>query len=141
MNLLIHFLVLLLLSGAGYLTVFAPAQLHALALLLLNAHADVVLIWGLFFGLHLMVLGYLVFQSGYISKVPAVLLMVASLCYLTQGFGNILLPEYKGFFTSIGSLSAVEAALPLWLLIKGVNVERWGKRALEAASIEPMPQG
>jgi hypothetical protein len=26
-----------------------------------------------------------------------------------------------------------ELLLPLWLLIKGVNVERWQKRALEAA--------
>ena len=140
-NLLTHFVVLLLLSGAGYLTVFAPDQLHALGLLFLNAHADVVLIWGLFFSLHLLVLGYLVYKSGYISRIPGVLLIMASLCYLTQGFGNILLPEYKGIFTAVGLLSAVEIALPLWLLIKGVNVAKWEKRVLEAASIEPMPQG
>jgi len=140
-NLLTHFVVLLLLSGAGYLTVFAPGQLQALGLLFLNAHAEVVLIWGLFFGLHLLVLGYLVYTSGYISRIPGVLLMIASLCYFTQSFGNILLPEYKGIFTTVGLLSAVEIALPLWLLIKGVNVERWEKRALEAASRELMLQG
>ena len=56
-NLLNHFFVLLLLSGAGYLTVFASDQLHALVLLFLNAHEYVALIWGLFFGLHLLVLG------------------------------------------------------------------------------------
>jgi Domain of unknown function (DUF4386) len=140
-NLLTHFVVLLLLSGAGYLTVFAPDQLHALGLLVLNAHAGVVLIWGLFFGLHLLVLGYLVYKSGYISRIVGILLMIASLCYLTQSFGNILLPQYEGIFTAIGLLSTVEIALPLWLLIKGVNVERWEKRVLEAASREPMPQG
>jgi hypothetical protein len=100
-----------------------------------------VLIWGLFFGLHLLVLGYLVYTSGYISRIPGVLLILASACYFTQSFGNVLLPEYKEIFTAIGALSAVEIALPLWLLIKGVNVERWEKRVLEAASIEPMPQG
>ena len=52
-NLLNHFTALLLLSGAGYLTVFQPDQLHALVLLFLNAHESVVLIWGLFFSLHL----------------------------------------------------------------------------------------
>jgi hypothetical protein len=140
-NLLTHFVVLLLLSGASYLVVFAPDQLHALALLFLNAHADVVLIWGFCFALHLLVLGYLVYTSGYISRIPGVLLIIAALCYLTQSFGIILLPAYKGMFTAVGALSMVEIALPLWLLIKGVNVEQWEKRVLEAAAREPMPLG
>ena len=45
----------------------------------------------------------------------------------------MLLPQSKALFASIGLLSIVEIALPLWLLIKGVNVEQWQKRALEAA--------
>jgi hypothetical protein len=102
-------------------------------LLFLNAHQSVVLIWGLSFGLHLLVLGYLVYQSGYIPKTVGVLLVIASLCYLTQSFGNILLPNYEAIFASVGLLSIVEIALPLWLLIKGVNVERWEQRALETA--------
>jgi len=132
-NLLNSFFALLLLSGAGYLTVFEPAQLNALVLLFLNAHQSVVLIWGLSFGLHLFVLGYLVYRSGYIPKIVGVFLVVASLCYLTQSFGKILLPNYEEIFTLVGTLSIVEIALPLWLLIKGVNVERWEKRALESA--------
>ncbi len=132
-NLLNYFFVLLLLSGATYLTAFASDQLHALVLLFLNAHEYVVLIWGLFFGLHLFVSGYLVYKSGYIPKILGVLLIIVSLCYLTQSFGNILLPQYKGIFASVGTLSSIEIAFPLWLLIKGVNVEQWKKRALESA--------
>jgi hypothetical protein len=132
-NLLNYFFVLLILSGAGYLAVFAPDQLHALVLLFLNAHQSVVLIWGLSFGLHLFVLGYLVYKSGYIPRIVGVLLVIASLCYLTQSFGNILLPNNEELFALVGFLSLVEIALPLWLLIKGVNVERWEKRALESA--------
>jgi len=132
-NLLNHFIVLLLLSGAGYVTVFAPDQVHALVLLFLNAHEYVVLIWGLFFSLHLFVFGYLVYKSGYIPKIIGVLLVVAALPYLIQGFGNILFPQYKGIFASIGFLSSIEIALPLWLLIKGVNVEQWQKRVSESA--------
>jgi hypothetical protein len=132
-NLLNYFFVLLLLSGAGYLTVFAPDQLDTLALLFLNAHADAILIWGLFFSLHLFLYGYLVYKSGYIPRLIGVLLIIASLSYLIQGFGNILFPQYKGVFTSIGFLSSIEIALPLWLLIKGVNVEQWQKRVSESA--------
>jgi len=120
------------LSGAGYLTVFTPAQLPALVLLFLNAHEQVVLIWGLAFGLHLLVLGYLVYRSGYLPRIVGGLLIIAGLCYFTQSFGNLLFPQSKALFASIGFLSALEIALPLWLLIKGVNVEQWKKRALEA---------
>lgn len=132
-NLLNHFFVLLLLSGAGYLTVFAPEQLQALVLLFLNAHEAVVLIWGVAFGLHLLVSGYLVYKSGYLPKIVGGLLIIASLCYFTQSFGNMLFPQSKALFASIGLLSIVEIALPLWLLVKGVNVTVWEKRALEAA--------
>jgi hypothetical protein len=132
-NLLNHFIVLLLLSGATYLTVLGPDQLQALVLLFLNAHESVVLIWGLFFALHLLVFGYLVYKSGYLPRFLGMLLIIVSLCYLTQSFGNILLPQYKEVFTSIGLLSSIEIVFPLWLLIKGVNVEQWEKRALESA--------
>jgi len=84
-------------------------------------------------GIHILVLGYLVFKSGYIPKIVGVLLVVASLCYLLQSIGNILFPQYEEIFATIGFLSIVELAFPLWLLIKGVNVEQWEKRALESA--------
>jgi len=132
-NLLNHFMVLLLLGGATYLTVFAPEQLRAMALLFLNAHAMVVLIWGLFFSLHLLVSGYLVYKSGYLSRIPGVLLIVAGLCYVIQSVGTILLPQQAALFASIGALSFVEVAFPLWLLIKGVNKAKWESRALAAA--------
>ena len=39
-------------------------------------------------------------------------------------------------FTFIGEL-----LLMLWLLIKGVNVEQWKKRALDSARMVPLPAG
>lgn len=132
-NLLNHFIVLLLLGAAGYLAVFSPDQTQALVLLFLNVHASVVLIWGLFFGLHLLIFGYLVYRSGYFPKFLGILLLIVSLCYLTQSFGNMLFPQYKALFTSIGSLAFLEIAFPLWLLIKGVNIEQWQKRVSESA--------
>ena len=132
-NLLNHLVVLLLLSDAGYLASFAPEQLQALVLLLLNAHESTVLIWGVAFGLHLLLAGYLVYQSGYLPRLVGGLLIVAALCYFTQSFGNLLFPQSKELFTSIGLLSIVEIVLPLWLIVKGVNVAAWQKRALATA--------
>lgn len=132
MNLFNHFVILLLLSGAGYLTVFAPDQVQALVLLFLNAHESVTLIWGLFFGLHLLIFGYLVYKSGYFPKFIGILLLVVALCYFIQDFGTMLLPQYKALFTSIGSLAFLEIVFPMWLLIKGVNAEQWEKRVAES---------
>ncbi|MBN1217342.1 MAG: DUF4386 domain-containing protein [Anaerolineae bacterium] len=123
-NLLNYFMVLLLLSGADYLSGFEPNQLHALVLLFFNAHEYVAFIWGLFFGLHLLALGYLVYRSGYIPRILGVLLVVTSLCYLTQSFGNILCPTYKEIFTTIGFVAIIEIAFPVWLLIKGVKEQQ-----------------
>ena len=112
---------LLLLSNSSYLAVFASDQLHALVMLFLNAHESMSLIWGLLFSLHLFVLGYLIFKSGCIPKFVGALLVLASLCYLIQGFGNILLPKYEEIYTIIGFLSIVELVFPVWLVIKGVR--------------------
>jgi hypothetical protein len=81
----------------------------------------VALIWGLFFALHLAVLGALVYKSGYIPRVLGILLLVAALCYLLQSFGAILLPVYNEIWSTIGLVSMVEIAFPLWLVIKGVK--------------------
>ena len=131
-NLLNHFFVLLLLSGAGYLAVFSPDQINTLVMMFLTAHENVVLIWGLFFGLHLLVFGYLVYMSGYLPKFLGLLLLIVAFCYLIQDFGNMLFPQYKALFTSIGSFAFLEIDFPLWLLIKGVNVEQWQKRVSES---------
>jgi hypothetical protein len=123
------------LSGASYLTVFEPNQLHALVLLFLNAYEYVALIWGTFFGLHFVFLGYLVYKSGYLPSVLGLLLLLPAVGYLTDSFGNFLLPQYDAIYASTVVLLAIvgELSFTLWLLIKGVNVEQWKKRALAAA--------
>ena len=120
-NVIYNFTVLLLLSGADYLTVFKADQLHALVLLFLNVHEYVTHIWGLFFALHLLFLAYLVYRSGYIPRILGIFLAIASLCYLIQSFGNFLLPKYKETLALIGWASIIEVAFPLWLVIKGVK--------------------
>jgi hypothetical protein len=134
-NLLPYFIALLLLSGAGYLTVFEPAQSEALALVFLNAHGYGVFVWQLFFGFHLAVLGYLIFRSGYFPWILGVAMVFAALGYLTDAYGNILLPNYDETFGWVVGVGALIGELPffLWLAIKGVNVQEWHKRASRAA--------
>src|SRR5215217_5332044 len=97
-NLLPFFIALLLLSGAGYLSVFEPAQSDALALLSLNAHQNGVYVWQMFFGLNLFVLGYLIYKSGYFPRILGILMVVGALGYLLDAYGNILFHNYGETF-------------------------------------------
>lgn len=138
LNLLSDFFALLLLSGAHYLTAFETDQLHALVLLLLNSHRYGFQLGLFFFSLHLFVLGYLVFKSGYLPRILGVLLVVSSFGYLLDSFALVLLPNYVDYEEMIILVLFLpnligEMALALWLLFKGVNVEQWEKRALESA--------
>lgn len=126
-NLFNFFLVLLLLNGSNYIGAFTPTQINALVMLFLNAHESVVIIWGLLFSLHLLIFGYLTYQSGYLPKIIGILLIIVGLNYLISNFGTILLPQYKALFTSLAAISFIEVAFPLWLVIKGVNLAQWKK--------------
>ncbi len=131
LNELNRFAAPLLLSGADYLTAFTADQLQALVPLFLDLHAHGVAIAWIFWGLWLLPMGYLVFKSGYIPKILGVLLIIAGFGYLIDFVTFVFFPSfgYPRGITSFGEFPI----LPLWLLIKGVNVEQWEKRALEFA--------
>lgn len=132
-NLLTHFIVVLLLSGAGYLTVFQPDQLQALGMVFLNAYDFGFTIGIVFLFLHALILGYLIFRSGYFPKILGVLFVIASVGYLIDSFSNVLIANYKtGPVYLALPIAIAEIAFPLWLLIKGVNVEQWQKRVSES---------
>jgi hypothetical protein len=80
-------------------------------------------------------MGYLVFKSGFLPRILGILLMIACFGYLITSFGSLLLPNFgeTTIATIIGFTFYGEMFLALWLLIKGVNVEEWEKRALESA--------
>ena len=112
--------VLPLLSGASYLTVFETSQLYAQAMVSLDAFSDGWNIGLAIFGLHLLVLGYLVFKSGYMPKILGTLLIIASFGYVIDSFGKLLSPNYDpaiAMFTFIG-----EVVLIFWLLFKGTKI-------------------
>jgi hypothetical protein len=122
-------LAVLLLLGDAHLTVFTPDQVHALVPFFLNLHALGINIAVIFWGLWLFPMGYLVFKSGFLPRIIGVLLMIGCFGYLLQSFVAFLLPNLG---VNLAQFTAwVEVLLPLWLLIKGINVEQWQKRTLE----------
>jgi hypothetical protein len=133
LNLLNYFFVLLLLGDDSYLTVFEPDQLNALVLLFLEAHSYGFAIGIAFLAIHVFVLGYLIYRSGFFPKILGILFIVAAVGYSIDTFAILVTDSYDTTPAIIALMIAVgELAFPLWLLIKGVNAQEWEKRALEA---------
>lgn len=113
-----QFAVLLLLQNPT-LSV-GPEQLLAQLSLHLQMHARGIDVAHIFWGLWLLPLGWLVFRSGFLPRWLGVLLLIAGLGYLIDFFTATVFPFAVltvTTFTFIGEL-----LLPLWLLIKGVQV-------------------
>ncbi len=130
LNELNNFAALQLLSDPEYLNVFSTDHLNAQVMSFLNLHEYGIAIAQILWGLWLFPMGYLVFKSGYIPRIIGILLMIGCFGYVIDSFTFILFPNFGITFSEFTFLG--ELLLPLWLLIKGVNVKAWEKRALES---------
>jgi len=129
---MLKFAPILLLSKAAYLSAFEPAQLQALAMVLLDVFQQGFNISYIFYGLWMFPLGLLVFKSGssFISKVIGVLLMVGCFCYLVSFLDILLSLNYQAITSLWMNIAFIgEILCILWLLIKGPKDQ-------EPASIE-----
>jgi len=89
------------------------------------------------FGVHCLLIGYLIFESTFLPRILGVLMALAGLGYLTflwpwlgshLFFPYILIPGILG-----------EGSLTLWLLVIGVNVQRWKEQANAARAVVDHP--
>jgi hypothetical protein len=116
-----------ILNGEAYPKLLTENQLYAQALFLLTTFNNTWLIGLVFFGLHLLLLGYLIFKSGYISKFIGILLIIAGMGYLTDSFANFMMTnysDYKNIFMAVVVIPGVigELSLTFWLLFKGKKI-------------------
>ncbi len=104
-----------------YLTMFGSDQLHAQVHLLLKSFGYEWSMGLVLFGIHLVLLGYLVYRSGYIPKILGILLAIAGLGYLISELRPYLYPNVDVGFTMITFFG--EVILMLWLLVRGWKIQ------------------
>jgi hypothetical protein len=100
---------------------FESAQLYNQVISSLNAFKSGWYFGIIFFGIHLGILGFLVFKSHYIPRILGLFLIVAGLGYLINGLKPYLFPTINldfAKFTFYGELIFM-----LWLLIKGWRIQ------------------
>jgi hypothetical protein len=82
-----------------------------------------------FHGLYWVLIGYLIFKSAFLPRMLSVLMAFAGLCWLT-----FLSPPLESYLSPYNLASAllVEGLAMLWILVMGVNVQRWKEQASAA---------
>lgn len=117
---------LAVLGGTPYLSAFDAKQIQALALLFLNLNVQVGYIALVFFGVFQIILGYVIFKSAFLPRIIGALIGLAGLGWLTF----LSPPLANQLLTPVEVLGFVaEASLMLWLLVMGVNSQRWTEQA------------
>lgn len=112
-----------ILTDIGYSSAF-----NNQALVLFHAFDDG---WGIgliFFSIHLLLLGYLIINSNFIPKLIGILLLLASLAYLTDNLAKLLLADYQAYKTVLTMMVAIpsiigEVGFAVWLLLKGRKLD------------------
>ena len=124
-----YFAPLVLLSGSGatYMKSFSPDQVNALAALSLRLFSRVGMIFVVLYGIATFLRGYLIARSSFLPKILGVLLMIAGAGFIAKSFTLVLIPRYS---SNLFLAPMFVAGLPLmiWLLVKGVDVERWRRQ-------------
>ncbi|MEL6900604.1 MAG: DUF4386 domain-containing protein, partial [Cyanobacteria bacterium J06606_4] len=78
------------------------------------------------FGIHCLVLGYLIARSLYMPKTLGYLVMSAGMTYIVGSYTRFLFPDFVETLAPIYVVALVsEVSLCLWLLIKGVHLDSW----------------
>jgi len=122
---------LFILGGAHYLSVFSTEQLQALALLFLKVNDRGAGIALVFFGFYAILTGYLIIKSTFLPRILGVLSVIGGFGWLTflyPPLGGRLFP-FVAVFAILGA-----ASLIFWLLVFGVNEQRWKEKTRAAAA-------
>jgi hypothetical protein len=123
-----------LLSDDGNRSVLGAEQIQIQAMQGLAAFKDIWYVGQFLFGLHLLLIGYLAYRSGYIPRVLGALLVIAGLGYATDSFGVALSQDP---WTDISAFTFLgEFLLALWLVVRARGVAA-GAAALESAHLGP----
>lgn len=129
-NLLHYHAALVALAGPAYGIAFPPEQLAAVATLFLDLHSHGYDLALLPFGVNCLLLGYLVYRSGFLPRALGVLLAAAGVVYLVGSYARFLFPAQVEAVAPIYLVAIIaESAMCLWLLVRGVDARKWAAAA------------
>jgi uncharacterized protein DUF4386 len=129
-GLLNQFTPLVLLGNEPLTSALPTAQLQALAYAPIALSGIEYSIHTMFFGFDILCFAYLVLRSSFLPRAIAVLLAIDGVAYLIYSFADLLAPGFAAQLVPWIQLPALfgEGSLCLWLLVVGLDVDRWKER-------------
>ena len=133
-GLLNEFAPLVLLGSGPYTNALPAAQLQALAYMPHVLSGISYSIYGVFFGFDIICIAYLILRSTFVPRAIGVLMAIDGLAYLVYSFADLLAPGFAAQLVPWIQMPALigEGSLCLWLLVVGVDAERWTELASAA---------
>jgi hypothetical protein len=121
LNLLV---VLKLVDGTGYSTALEKGERDAEVMLSLDAYNYGFFLGLIFFGVHLLLLGFVMVKSDYAPSILGTLVALAGLGYVAIDLARVVLPDYRDYDNLLLALLVVlaipgEFGLIGWLLWRG----------------------
>lgn len=123
---------LVVLGDSQSLSAFTLDQRQSLAMVFLQMNTQALNIGLVFFGLYCLLIGYLIVRLIFLPRILGALMALAGLGWLTF-LAPPLAYDLAPYIQILGALA--EVALMLWLLIVGVDEQRWMEQSSTAASL------
>ncbi len=128
---LLYLAPLLVLQGGSSLSAFTTEELQALAYMFVKLNTYAFDIYLVFFGFWLVLIGCLIFRSTFLPRVLGVLVVISGLGWMTY-LSPPLAHHLYAFITAASAIG--EIPLELWLIVMGVNAQRWKEQARAAGT-------
>lgn len=134
---------LVLVQGDQSMSVFSTIQLQAMSLAANKLQVQMLNVGLVFFGVHVASIGYLIARSTFLPRALGVFLTICGTSYVISAFLSFLAPSFGVPLLQFVMMLALigEGSLSLWLLVKGVNAQRWKEQAGAPAVSQPLYPG
>ncbi|HEV2707565.1 MAG TPA: DUF4386 domain-containing protein [Pyrinomonadaceae bacterium] len=117
---------LLTARGGNALSAFDESQRQALMMFFLHLHNQVINAAQIFWGVWLLPLALLIYRSRFLPRFVAIWLIANGVGYVALSLVVLLLPQYAANVRGIVFPALIgELVLILWLVIRGMNMEKW----------------
>ena len=117
-------------KATGPLGAFDRDQLNALGYMLLMVSGFGQALFTMFYGIASVIFGWLIYRSGYIPRILGVAMATAGVGFVARTVLLVVAPRYASMVLLAPMILAF-LPLTVWLLVKGVDEEKW--RAVAAA--------
>ena len=133
---LAHFAALVFVNSGQLFSAFNENQLNDFSLVSAKLYSQDFNIGMVFFGIHCLILGYLIARANFLPRILGVLIAIAGCCYLINSFFSFMSPSIASqiFYYLMLPCFVAELALTAWLLLRGVDEARWREQVSRSSA-------